>query len=246
MTEKKERKKLNRYTTSKGRMKWPKLHAPDYGTKDYPKPDGVYGTKFIVDAKDPNVRVWLDPLQVEFDAAVEAGQAEYAKLKPETRKKLDKQGGLRINALYTELLDKETEEPTGEIEFNFTMKASGERKQGPKAGTRWNRKPDVFDGRGQRIAKVPEVWGGSEGRITFESSPYFVPGTATCGLSLKLEAVQITKLVKGGGRDAGEYGFAADEDGYAYDPADDAEDETSNSTKEQDGVASETEGDDDF
>jgi hypothetical protein len=39
--------------TPKGTAKWPKLSEPDYGTKDYPKPDGEYSVKLVFDETDP-------------------------------------------------------------------------------------------------------------------------------------------------------------------------------------------------
>ena len=49
---------------------------------------------------------------------------------------------------------------------------------------------------------------------------YYNPGTDTVGVSFRLEAVQILKLVSTGGR-AERYGFGVEEDGYEYDDSGD-------------------------
>jgi hypothetical protein len=199
-------------TTPRCRLAFPKLVQPDFGTKDYPKPDGEFVTKAVMRADDPKVQAFLKKLQPHHDAAVRAGKAEFAKLKPETRRKLK---DVTVNQLFTELLDKTTEEPTGEIEFKFARKASGERKD----GTRWKAKVPIFDRFGQRIENPPEIWGGTVAAISFRLATskdfpvpgYFIPGTGAVGLKLELEAVQIIELRSGGEKDAAGYGFEAEE-----------------------------------
>src|SRR5262249_1611547 len=131
------------------------------------------------------------------------------------RKKLGKP---QANALYTVVYDKETEEETDEVFFKFSMKASGLYRKGPKEGQRWNRKPVIYDARGQRIVNVPAIWGGTVGKVAFEASPYFVPAPAACGLKLSLVGVQILELVTAGERSAESLGFKAEE-GYAHEDA---------------------------
>lgn len=233
----KERKSLPKFTSPKGPFKFPKIKEPDYGTKDYPKPEGEYSTKLVLKAASPEAKSFIKSLTPAYEEALAAAREEFKALKPETRKKLKE---ITVNPLFTELLDKETEQPTGEIEFKFSMKASGEYKKGPKAGQRWTRKPDVFDAKGNRIPKCPDVWGGTIGRVSFEASPYFIPATGAAGLSLKLTGIQIVELVSGGSKSAKDHGFEADEDGYEYTP------ENETNTEDQDAVASSTEGDDEF
>src|SRR5690606_17374564 len=133
-----------------------------------------------------------------------------------TRKKLKR---ITENPLYLTIYDKETEQETGEIAFKFAMRASGTYKQGPKEGQKWHRSPLIYDAKGHRIAKPPAIWGGTVGKVAFEVSPYFIPGTGAAGLSLKLIGVQILDLVSAGERSAESLGFTA-EDGYEYTPED--------------------------
>jgi hypothetical protein len=198
---------------------FPKLSEPDFGSKDYPKPDGEYSTKGSIRADSPEAKAFLAALKPHYDAAMAEGHEAFSKLQIGTRKKL---GKVTENDLFTTVYDKETEEPTGNIEFKFAMKASGTLKKGPKAGQTWNRKPDIFDARGVPMVKVPALWGGTVAKISFEASPYFIPGTGAAGLKLNLVAVQIIDLVSGGQRNAASHGFGTEEGGYSYEePAED-------------------------
>lgn len=212
-------------TSPRGVFVFPKLNEPDYGTKDYPKPDGEYSLKFRLKADEPATEAFIKKLQPHYDAAIEEAEAEFKKLKVETRKKL---GKVTPNELYTTLYDPDTEEPTGEIEFKFKMKASGTRKDGKK----WTRKPDLFDARMNKVAAGINIWGGSEGKVSFLVSPYFIPGTAAAGLSLKLAGVQVIELVSNGSRSASSYGFE-EEDGYET-----SEDDAPNRDADEDGDTS--------
>jgi len=210
-------------TTFKGKFKWPKLNEPDYGTKDYPKPDGEHSLKLVGQVNDPEVQAWIARWQPVHDEAIKRAEEEFAKLPVATRKKL---GKVTVNPLYTELYDEETEKPTGEIEIKFAMQYSGTYKSGPKQGKKWFRRPGIFDARGNEMKPAPSIWGGTIGHVAFECGinkegmpGYFIPGTGAAGLSLRLAAVRILDLVSEGSRDAASYGFDSEEDGYEYDPS---------------------------
>lgn len=243
------KKKLPSFTSPRLVFKFPKLVEADFGSEQYPKPDGEFSTKAIGKASDPGVQRLLKQLQPLHDAAVEKAEEEFKKLKAETRKKL---GGVNVNDLYTELLDQETEEPTGEIEFKFAMKHRIEIKKGPNAGKTIYRYPALFDAKGKPLIvrdkkgkllpNAPQIWGGTVGIVSFEASDYFIPGTGAAGLKLNLTAVQIIDLVSGGQRSASSYGFSAQEDGYeGEDYSGDAEDD-----EDQNDSSDEDEDDDEF
>lgn len=99
--------------------------------------------------------------------------------------------------------DKKTGEETGNVLINASMKASGVSKtKGP-----WTRKPDVYDVHGQPYAG--RVYGQSVGILRIEARPWYVASSNETGVSMKLVAAQITKLVDGAGtRPAGLHGFA--------------------------------------
>jgi hypothetical protein len=167
---------------------------------------------------------FIDQLQPEFDKAIELGQEAFAKLPVANRKKL---GEIKTQDFYSEVYDKESEEPTGEIEFKFKCKAGGT----TKAGKEWKRTVAIFDAKGNPAKGVKEIWGGTEGKVSFTASPYFVAATGTVGLSLRLEAVQILNLVSGGSRDAAGYGFGKEEGDF-------------DATEETQGFVDETDSDD--
>ena len=49
--------------------------------------------------------------------------------------------------------------------------------------------------------------------MSFTANPYYMPSTRTCGLSLRLLAVQVISLNEFGDTSASSYGFE-EEDGY--------------------------------
>lgn len=193
-------------TSPRGVFVYPSLNKADMGTKAFPKPDGEFKVTLRVPAAV--AEKWREgPLAAIIKQAQEEADAEFAKLPVGTRKKLK---ALTWNDVGTDEFDKETEEATGFVLFKFSMKASGKRKD----NTAWSQKPTIFDSKGVRIAQPPQIWGGSEGKVSFEAAPYFIPGTGAAGVALRLKAVQLLKLVSGGERSASEYGFAAEDDGF--------------------------------
>lgn len=253
-----QRPQSPQFTSFKGTFVFPKLSEPDYGSKDFPKPNGAFRTKLRGKLDDAEVKATLAKLQPYYDAAMEQAEKEFKALKIETRKKL---GKVTQQPLFATVFD-EDENETGEIDFNFSMPYSGVFKKGPKEGQTWKRVPDIFDARGNKlpyfdkqknpIKNAPGIWGGTVGRIAFElglnkegQPGYFIPGTGLAGLSLKLRAVRIISLVSGGQRSASDYGFA-DEEGDdlssqfgANENADETVEQNSNSTEgSAGGVAS--------
>lgn len=222
-----KRQKKLKLTSPKGVFKYPNLTRPDTGTKDYPKPDGEFNVRLILNKSDPATASFLAKLQPHYDAAKEKAEEAFGELKVATRKKL---GKLTMNDLYTVLYDPETEEETGEIEFRFKAKASGTRKD----NTKWERTVDLFDAHGAPITKKIDIWGGTTGIISFTFDDYFIPGTGTGGMKLQLEAAQIVELVQGGQRSADSYGFASQGEGYAYSDDDAVEEDTDGDVEDED------------
>lgn len=242
MSDKKKDPKKIKITSPKGTLKWPKLTEPDYGNKEYPKPDGEFSTKLILPENDPATQAFIEQLETLYDEAMADAKKAYKELKVATRKKL---GKVTENPLYTVVYDEETEEPTGDIEFKFACKASGKRKKGPKEGTRWYKTLGLFDAKGNAMKPAPDIWGGSVGKISFVPSSYFIPGTGAAGLKLNLEAAQIIDLVQGGVRSADEYGFT-EEDGYEYSEDDAPKPEADEDAEGQDADADDADEEGDF
>jgi len=201
MTDKKQ--KLPSFTTPKGVFKWPRLNEPD--TKY--KAEGLYSVKLILD--EQSAKALIAKLQPHFDAAVAEAKEKYAALPVKTRKEKE----FKTNKFFSPVYDEDTEEETGDVEFNFKMTASGVSK---KTNKPWKRAPRIFDARGQVMTKAPSIWGGTVGKVAFEVMPYFNNAQCEGGLSLRLDAVQIIELVSGGGKSASAYGFG-EEEGYEHD-----------------------------
>jgi hypothetical protein len=93
--------------------------------------------------------------------------------------------------------------------------------------------------------KLPNIWGGSEGKVSFAVSSYFIPGTAAAGLKLMLNGVQIIDLVSNGSRSADSHGFG-EEEGYGYDPSEFSEEEAGDDKSEAGSEGGKSAGEDDF
>lgn len=123
---------------------------------------------------------------------------------------------LKVRPILTAETDKETGEETGRFTINAKMRASGVSKKNGKA---WSRSPKLFDAKGTDISsKAPSIWGGSILKVAGEAMAYYTPKDNEIGVAFYLEAVQIIKLVSGKTREAGDYGFGEEEDGYTADP----------------------------
>ena len=98
--------------------------------------------------------------------------------------------------------------PTGNIIFKFKAKA----KIMMKSGDVIDIKIPIFDSKGTPMKE--QVWSGSEMKVSAEMIPYYT-AMAGAGVSLRLKAVQIAKLVEGGsGAGANAQGFSEIKDGY--------------------------------
>lgn len=212
--EKKERKTYPRLVTPRVTLSWPKLLEPDFGSKKFPKPDGEFQTQVVMSKDSDEAESLIAKLEPFMAEAEKLAKEQFKELSVKNRKEIEKAGGLRANALFTEKYDEETEEPTGEIEFKFSRPAAGTYKSGPKAGKRWTAKVGIFDAKGKEFAPSA-IWGGTEAKISFEPSPYFIEGTGAYGVKLRLVGVQVLKLVAGGGgvASAKDCGFG-EEDGF--------------------------------
>jgi len=98
-----------------------------------------------------------------------------------------------------------TDDGEGNYVFNFKLKASGIRPN----GERWSQKPILYDSKGNLFNNKDIIWGGTEAKVAFQPSSYYVPSIGA-GVSLRLKAVQILNLVSSN-QDASSYGFKQEE-----------------------------------
>lgn len=213
MSEDKKKEKRERYVTPKGVAIFPRLITPD--TKF--NADGRFSVKLRLTAEE------AAPICKRLEAAADA---EYKAKVKEYKGKKDKKGK-EITVTKADTPWAVADDDSGDLIFSFGMPAKVKSK---KTGKEYNFKPALFDAKGQPMArkKGMDIWGGSEIKVSYEVRPYFVPKDYECGASLRLEGVQILKLVSGQGQDASSYGFG-EEDGYEADKgdfADESEDDT--------------------
>ena len=98
-------------------------------------------------------------------------------------------------------------QPTGSTVFKFKTKAQITTKDGKIIPNR----VAIFDSKGTPMTDC-NVWSGSEMKVSAELVPYYT-AMVGAGVSMRLRAVQITKLVEGGNGNAKGYGFG-EEEGY--------------------------------
>ena len=98
--------------------------------------------------------------------------------------------------------------PSGNVIFKFKTKAQIITKDGKVIPNR----VALFDSMGKPMIDA-NVWSGSEMKVSAELIPYYT-AMAGAGVSMRLRAVQITKLVEGGSSNAKGYGFDNVKDGY--------------------------------
>ena len=190
------------YTSPKGTFKFPKLTVPD--TKF--KPEGEYSVKLVVSSDAPGVAKLIS----ECDRQAAASLAE---AKQNARNAAEAKKWETKYLPYAEVLDDETGEPTGDVEFKFTMKASGVAK---KTGKPWSRKPALFDAKGKLITGEPTIGGGSTGKVSYQFIPYAPTTTVGASVKLALEAAQIIELREYTAQDASAFGFQEEEGGYEF------------------------------
>ena len=101
------------------------------------------------------------------------------------------------------------DQPTGEVEIKFKLKALG-----GKGADTWEQRPLLVDSK--RQPTDANVGGGSKIKVGAEIVPYFSPAIG-CGVTLRLKAVQIIELVEyspNGGLAAWEF---TEEEGFTSD-----------------------------
>jgi hypothetical protein len=174
---------------------YPRLEAPDF---KYKKDFGEYSTKFRLSKNDA-----VKDIARISEGLEEAYKTECAK---QGKPKLKRSANLPYK-------DEENDqgEPTGNVIFSFKLPGGFKDK---KTGEMIALKPALFNKDGS-IPTDP-IWGGSTGMVCYELRPYYTDGLGF-GMTLRLKAARIHKLVTKGQGGAEMYGFevepSAHEDG---------------------------------
>lgn len=241
----------------RGPMVFPKLNAAD--TKF--DAAGSFGTKVRYDLSDPAVTAFIAKLQPMHDAAVARATELFAAMPVQARKAHAAKGvkGPVPNPLYTELFDEQTEEATGQVEFNFKAPASGKAKSGKNMGKTYIRRPTIVDSKGKVIVRGtdfswlheikpgpatlantvfkklgPAIWGGSEGKYSLEIGTFEdgLPGyfvPSTAACGLSLRLRGVQLLTLVQGG-SDDMGFGEEDGGYEGSDDDTQSDESADSS----------------
>ncbi|MCS5594362.1 MAG: DUF2815 family protein [Porticoccaceae bacterium] len=178
-----------------GKAMWAKVFEPD--TKFNPLGDYSINLQ-MPEANSGKMCEQLESLiQETFNKAV--------KEKPPLKNTLTTQD------IVTQVYDRDTGDPTGDVEFKFKLKAKVQRRDGDY----YEQQPAVLDSKKNPMGKGSLIGNGSRVKVAFEPIPYVMQSTKKVGVSLRLKAVQVLDLV--------EYGNAAtsvfdEEDGFVAEP----------------------------
>lgn len=179
-----------RYTTDKGEAVFPHLVEPDTKFDS----DGVYQTKIrlprtasIYDQKRRN----HGTIEEVLDAMVSESQAKFAEEKP-NKKVREAEPPYEIDG--------------DDVIVKFKLRASGKTRDGKV----FTQRPELFDAKGKRV-RPERLWNGSIIKPAFEIVPYFAEASKDAGVTLRLKAVQILKLVETSSSGADDFGFGEEE-----------------------------------
>lgn len=198
-----ERKDYPKLRTPAAPAIFPALNEPDYKFDA----NGTYHARLRIAADE--LADWqpiIDSAQEILDEAFEAKKAELTR-----EKKMALVKDLNKAEIIKPEIDQETGEETGFYIFRASLGALVEIKKGPKAGTSFKKKPDIFNAAGQQLKNPPKIGGGSVLKLSVLPLDYWFPKDKTIGVRFELLAAQVLKLVQGGQRTAADYGFGAEE-----------------------------------
>lgn len=172
----------------------------DFGTGSFASERGKYKVNLTVDRA--KAQPLMDKITALYDADYKARLAEYKKNPPVTPKgkkppKAPYQGDLPF-----------IENDDGTVTFRFSSYDRYERDE------KVIMKPiKVVDAKGKVIVDVPNISGGSEGKVRFTMLAYGWSNVAGASVKLQLDSFMLTKLVEFGGSEGGWEG-EEEEDGY--------------------------------
>lgn len=177
----------NRFTTPKGLAQYPTLKTPD--TKF--NPEGDYKVNLVMEDDEKT-----NSLVAKLEAALE----DFYENDDNVKQAISK--GRKV--VTQDIYEKDEE---GRIVMKFKQKAVITKKDGSKIPVKIRQ----FDSKGKPIDV--NIGRDSVIKVSFTANPYYMPSTRTCGLSLRLLAVQVISLNEFGDASASSYGFE-EEEGY--------------------------------
>lgn len=220
-TEKRAKRPL--FTSPRGIFQHAYLAKADDKFADAKNPDGDFKTSLIL-PRDAATQAMLDKIDVA--VAESLADAKATLLVATDPKQKAKAKTIAAAYPYEDELDQEGD-ATANIIAKFKINAVGRNKA---TGETWSNRPNVFNAKGLPLDPKINVYGGSEGRVSFEIAPYYMASTNQAGVSLRLKAAQAIVIAASTGASASTYGFG-DEGGFTEEETVEAgngfEDETS-------------------
>ena len=210
-------------------------------------PDGVYRVTLNLDTGDADVLKFI----AQTDAALEEAEA-FARADLEAQIEAasgQKKGQLKqklaslkvADSPIKQLFDEDGNESTM-VKVEFKSKAKFKDR---KTDVTRPMNPKILDGKKNEIPFGSlQIGGGTEMKVGAQRRAYYVPGTNTCGVSFKMNVVQVLKLVEFGGGNGGEYDFGDEEGEDLTDRVKDEPRNTGSDTAE--GGAGDDDEDEDF
>jgi hypothetical protein len=174
-----------------GKAAWAKVFEPD--TKFNPL--GDYSINIQMTEAD------AAPMCEKLEGLIQETFKKAVKEKPPLKNSLTTQDVMSV------VYDRETGDPTGDVEFKFKLKAKVQKRD----GSWYEQEPVVLDAKKTPLTGDTLIGNGSRVKVAFEPIPYVMQSTKKVGVSLRLKAVQVIDLV--------EYGNSAtsvfdEEDGF--------------------------------
>lgn len=121
---------------------------------------------------------------------------------------------------------------TGEIMFNFAMKARGTGRD----GSTWENRPKIFGPDASLLANdaLPNIGGGTKMKVNHMVDGWYSAAIGA-GISLRIRGVQIIELVEwGGGSSASDFGFESEGEAIETKVTTSTEDDTFEDTSDAD------------
>lgn len=194
--------KRPQFTTPIGILSFPcaiKEADTKFADQGNPNDKGNFVARLVLPKSDAKTQKLLGELNEVYENHT---REEAAKLQKGKKLKITED-----SVPWTDEVDRETGEPTGNVILKTKLKARVVKKD----KTFFDQRPKVFDAKGVLVKEVPNIGPGSKVRLSVSVNTYHT--SIGCGMSLRLDAVQLLDLVERGGRDAKGYGFG-EEDGF--------------------------------
>jgi hypothetical protein len=224
-----KRAPLEKFITPAGVAVWPRLTEPDY---KYKKAEGEFSVKVRLSAADSQPLIdRIEELIAEKRSAVES---ELKELMNDPKKKAKAAVALRELEMagkpYKSAVDDEGNE-TGEFEFNVKMAHKVTNQKTQKINLLF---PLLFDAKRNKLPSSVQIWGGSIVKVAGQYKPFYTAALGV-GVSLRLNAVQVIKLVSAGSaRNASSFGFG-EEEGFEAEGSEFNDEDSNESTSTEEG-----------